>query len=191
MALDRTGQIETNQHELESRTKELGQANQSIETLQKRVSELADDLVAREAAAASAAKERDDNDDGKMAALADENQRLQNELEQRDSTLADYQSQLENAQASQPDATAEINQGLIEQQRVQIERLTEQLQTVANTPSIPEADDRDEQIAELEELVRRKYIRKVPVDRAGRAYRYDPADGSVAPPTGRVLDSKR
>ncbi|MHC4414223.1 MAG: coiled-coil domain-containing protein [Planctomycetota bacterium] len=147
---DLVRQAERDQRELEAKTMELEKSSRQVGALQSRVSEL-------EQAATEASHPADHQDaaDAQVAALNEQIEQLRAELTERDAALADAGRQ-RNPGGQAPAATRppgdDAAQGaMVQRQRQQIERLTEQL-AAYKAGSIPdEILRRDARIAELEE----------------------------------------
>jgi hypothetical protein len=135
---------ESNGGGVQDMTEELAEAHEKIETLQSRVIEL-------EAVAAVSGDDDDDSDekDEQIAALTEQSVALTEQVAQMQEALDSRDEEQEQPVPAPPPDSAGAE--MIERQRKQIERLTEQL-TAVNAGGDPgDIQRRDARIAELEE----------------------------------------
>lgn len=132
------------QTELQGRTEELAASVAQVETLETRIAEV--EQPGQEGP--------EHADDDRVEALTEEIETLKAEIEARDDAITDLREQL----SSRPrgDAPAGDDAGgptgeMVERQRRQIERLTEQLSAFKSGDDPEEIRSRDARIAELEE----------------------------------------
>lgn len=138
---DLTEQYEQSQRELAASAEELEASKQETEALRGRIAEL-------ETQVASSGEGAPDQE-----ALVQENQRLAEAVQERDQQLIQLKQAMVAGDEENAAHRVAAQHGIIQQQRQQIERLTEQLQAMAATGHPEEVEQRDERIAELEEEI--------------------------------------
>ncbi len=145
-------QAEATHGELQQKTQQIEQAGRQLKTLQSQL-----DAAHQELEQARSAEPDTDRtvmstetevDEEQVVALNEQIARLEQELRQRDEEIQRLQSS-----AGAVSAEGGANPALLERQRQQIERLTEQLAGLQVDASPAEIRDRDARIAELEDEI--------------------------------------
>ena len=147
---DRAAELAEREAELEQREEDMAESAAMFETLQARILELEEQI----AATGDVEPAAEDDANAQVKILSEEIETLRNELRARDEAIADYRTQLERKEST-GDEPAAIDGGaaeeMLQRQRRQIERLTEQLAAFNAGDDTEEIRDRDARIAELQE----------------------------------------